>query len=105
MARQYAEDHFEEEPDDGQLQSLDDCPFTGWLLWYKNVSRNVNKLQLSCEQWMESLDSLVHVTVEVAKNRPGLHQLCISLPQIHKVVFAGQVSKNFSARSVAWILV
>ena len=21
--------------------------------WYKNVSRNLDKLQLSCEQWME----------------------------------------------------
>ena len=29
MARQYAQDHFEEEPDDGRLQSLDDWPFTG----------------------------------------------------------------------------
>lgn len=49
----------------------------------------LKKFQLSCEQWMESLESLVRVTVEVAKNRPGLHQLCISLCQIHKVVFAG----------------
>ena len=52
--------------------------------WYKNVSRNLDKLQLSCEQWMESLESLVRVTVEVSKNRPGLHQLCISLRQIHQ---------------------
>lgn len=120
LAREYAEDHLEEEPDNGQPQSFDDCPFKPGdfvavveehsklncpkvlirqfhslnqqgdvsLLWYKNVSRNLYKLELSGEQWTESLESLVPVTVKVPKNRPGLYQLCTSPRQIHKVVFA-----------------
>lgn len=120
LAREYAEDHLEEEPDNGQPQSFDDCPFKPGdfvavveehsklncpkvligqirslnqqgdvsLLWYKNVSRNLYKLELSGEQWTESLESLVPVTVKVPKNRPGLYQLCTSPRPIHKVVFA-----------------
>lgn len=120
LAREYAEDHLEEEPDNGQPQSFNDCPFKPGdfvavveehsklncpkvligqirslnqqgdvsLLWYKNVSRNLYKLELSGEQWTESLESLVPVTVKVPKNRPGLYQLCTSPRQIHKVVFA-----------------
>ncbi|XP_073242983.1 uncharacterized protein [Porites lutea] len=120
LAREYAEDHLEEEPDNGQPQSFGDCPFKPGdfvavveehsklncpkvligqihslnqqgdvsLLWYKNVSRNLYKLELSGEQWTESLESLVPVTVKVPKNRPGLYQLCTSPRQIHKVIFA-----------------
>ena len=55
------------------------------LLWYKAVSANLYKLELDGQPWCESVGSLTPVTVQAAKNRPGLYRLQTSKRQILKV--------------------
>lgn len=56
------------------------------LLWYKAVSGNLYKLELSGEPWSEKPNSLTPVCVEAAKTRPGLYRLHTSKRQIQKAL-------------------
>ena len=56
------------------------------LLWYKNISPNLYKLELSGGQWTEGVGSLVPVSLKAAKNRPGVYRLTTSPRRIHKAV-------------------
>ena len=118
MAREYAEEQFEEDPDDGRADKETEQPFQPGefvgvveldstlnrrkiligqihsfvgkadvsLLWYKNISSGLYKLELTGERWVEGQDSLVPVTLKAAKNRPGVYCLCTSPRQIHRAV-------------------
>lgn len=56
------------------------------LLWYKNISSGLYKLELTGDRWIEGQDSLVPVILKAAKNRPEVYQLCTSPRQIHRAV-------------------
>lgn len=71
----------------GQVQSLLASGDVS-LLWYKNISGNLYKLQLTGELWSERVGSLVAVSVRAAKNRPGVYRLLTSPRTIHKAVLA-----------------
>lgn len=56
------------------------------LLWYKAISANMYKLELDGQQWYESVGSLTPVSVQAAKNRPGVYRLQTWRRQIHKAI-------------------
>lgn len=121
LARQFAEDQFEQDPDDvcsdqereeteqpfqpgdfvavvekdstlnkpkiliGQIHSFVGSADVS-LLWYKDTSSGLYKLELTGDQWIEGQDSLVPVTLKAAKNRPGVYRLGTSPRQIHRAV-------------------
>ena len=58
LAREYAEEHLEEEPDNGQPQSFKDCPFKpgDFVAVVEEHSKlNRPKVLIGSEQWTESL--------------------------------------------------
>lgn len=55
------------------------------LLWYK-PHKNLFRLELDGEDWLEDVACLVPVTVTAAKNKPGCYRLINSTRSIHKAI-------------------
>ena len=55
------------------------------LLWYK-AYKNLFKLELDGQQWLEDLECLVPVTMTPVRNKPACYRLSNSLRSIHKAV-------------------
>lgn len=53
------------------------------LLWYK-ANKNLFRLQLDGESWVEHVDCLLPINMTPAKNKPGCYRLQTSLREIHK---------------------
>ena len=69
----------------GQVCVLRDNGEVG-LLWYKAISANMYKLELDGREWYKGIGSLVQVSMQAARNRPGVYRLQTSRRQIHKAV-------------------
>lgn len=55
------------------------------LLWYK-PHKNLFKLELDGQDWIEDVDCVVPVNMEPANNKPGWFRLGITVREIHKTI-------------------
>ena len=68
----------------GQVQSIREEEAT--LLYYKHIGTHLYKLELSVEEWKETIDCLVPVQLQASKKRAGVYKLMTSTRTIHKIV-------------------
>ena len=68
----------------GQVQSIANREAS--LLWYKKVAASTYKLELTGQDWQESLDSLVPVEMQAKRDASGTYKLLTSPRAIHRAV-------------------